>query len=56
MGAIVNLLAALQHTRLVRRLQLGTWSPNHASRSGIAVAIVLALAGVAVTTYLLGSQ
>jgi putative membrane protein len=56
MGAIVNLLAALQHTRLVRRLQKGTWSPNHASRSGIAVAIVLALAGVAVTTYLLSSQ
>src|SRR5438270_1294286 len=31
MGALVNLLAALQHTRLVRRLQKGTWSPNHAS-------------------------
>jgi putative membrane protein len=53
MGALVNLLAALQHTRLVHRLQKGTWTPNHASRSGIAVAIVLALAGVAVTTYLL---
>jgi len=56
MGAVVNLLAALNHTRLVRRLQNGTWSPNHASRSGIAVAIVLALAGVAVITYLLSSQ
>jgi putative membrane protein len=56
MGAIVNLLAALQHTRLVRRLQNGTWSPNHTSRSGIAVAIVLALAGIAVTSYLISSQ
>ena len=53
MGVIVNLLAALQHTRFVHRLRMGTWSPDHASRSGIAVAIVLALAGVAVTTYLL---
>jgi putative membrane protein len=53
LGVIVNLLAALQHTRLVHRLRMGTWSPDHASRSGIAVAIALALAGVAVTTYLL---
>src|SRR4051794_17342325 len=52
MGVIVNLSAALQHMRLVRRLQEGTWSPQ-VSRSGIAVAIALALAGVAVTIYLL---
>jgi putative membrane protein len=52
MGVVVNLLAAVQHTRLVRRLQEGTWSPQ-VSRSGIAVAIALALAGVAVTIYLL---
>jgi putative membrane protein len=53
MGVIVNLLAALQHMRLVRRLQNGTWDPNHTSRSGVAVAIALALAGIVVTTYLL---
>jgi putative membrane protein len=53
MGVIVNLLAALQHTRFVRLLRKGTWSPNHVSRSGVAVAIALALAGMAVTTYLL---
>jgi putative membrane protein len=53
MGVMVNLLAALQHTRFVHRLRMGTWSPNYTSRSGIAVAIALALAGVAVTTYLL---
>ena len=53
MGAMVNLLAALQHRRFVPRPRIGIWSPNDASRSGIAVAIALALAGVAVTTYLL---
>ena len=53
MGVMVNLLAALQYTRLVHRLRVGTRSPNYTSRSGIAVAIALALAGVAVTTYLL---
>ena len=53
MGVLVNLLAAIQHTRFVHRLRMGTWSPDYTSGSGIAVAIVLALAGVAVTTYLL---
>jgi putative membrane protein len=53
MGVMVNLLAALQYTRFVHRLRLGTWNPNHASHSGIAAAVALALAGVAVTTYLL---
>jgi putative membrane protein len=48
MGVIVNLLAALQHTRFVYRLRRGAWSPTHASRSGIAVAIALALVGAAV--------
>jgi putative membrane protein len=54
-GVIVNLLAALQHARLVQRLRMGTWSPS-TSRLGIAVAIALALVGAAVTTYLLGSS
>jgi putative membrane protein len=53
MGVVVHLLAALQYARLVHRLQMGTWSPNHASRAGITVAIALALVGIAVTTYLL---
>ncbi|MCU1311306.1 MAG: putative rane protein [Candidatus Angelobacter sp.] len=52
MGVVVNLAAALQHTRLIHRLKEGTWSPQ-VSRSGITVALALALAGVAVTIYLL---
>jgi putative membrane protein len=53
MGVLVHLLAALHYTRLVHRLQSGTWTPDHASRSRVAVAIALALAGIAVITYLL---
>ena len=53
LGVIVNLSAALQHTRLVHRLRQGTWSPNQASRAGIALAIALALVGLAVTAGLL---
>ena len=53
LGVLVNLLAAIQHARFVHRLRMGTWSPNHTSRSGIAVAVVLAVAGIFVTAYLL---
>jgi hypothetical protein len=49
---MVSLLAAIQHARFVHRLRMGTWSPHRTSRAGIAVAIMLAFAGVAVTTYL----
>jgi putative membrane protein len=52
-GVMVHVSTALQHRRFVQRLRKGTWSPNQASRSGIAVAIALALAGVGVTAYLL---
>ena len=53
LGVIANLLAALQHTRFVEQLRKGTWKPTHPSGSGIAVATALALAGLAVTIYLL---
>jgi putative membrane protein len=53
MGTLVNLAAALQHTRLVHRLRNGSWSPDHTSRWGTVVAIALALVGVVVTTQLL---
>lgn len=53
LAIIVTLSAALTHTRLVRRLRDGTWSPGQTSRSGAAVAIVLALVGVVVVLHLL---
>lgn len=53
MGVIVNLLAALLHLRLVHRLRTGTLSLDHASRAGVAIAVALALVGIAVMTNLL---
>jgi putative membrane protein len=52
-GVIVNLSAAFEHRRFVRRLRLGTWSPAYTSHSGVVIAATLAVAGLAVTTYLL---
>jgi putative membrane protein len=53
MGVMVHVLAAFQYARFVHRLREGAWSPNDKSPSGIAAAIALAVAGIAVTTYLL---
>jgi putative membrane protein len=53
MAVFVTLSAAFTHTRLVRRLRSGTWSPDQSSRSGTAVAVVLALVGVVVVVHLL---
>jgi putative membrane protein len=53
MGVLVNLSAARQHARLVQRLRNGTWTPDHTSRVGTAVAIALAFAGLVVTAHLL---
>jgi putative membrane protein len=53
MGVLVTLSAAVQNARLVHRLRDGTWTPDHTSRLGIAVAVALALVGVVVTIHLL---
>jgi putative membrane protein len=52
MGVSVNVVAALQHTRLVHRLRHGTWSPTP-SRAGLALALGLALVGLAVAVHIL---
>ncbi len=52
MGVVVNVAAAVQHVRLVRRLQKGLWTPGP-SQPAIASAIFLAAAGIAVAVYLL---
>lgn len=56
MGVIVTVVAAINHQRLVGRLQQGIWNPNQVSRSGEWVAAALACAGVVVAVYLLVSR
>ena len=53
MGVLVNLSAAFQHARLVRELRRGKWNANRPARFGMIVALTLAIAGLAVATYLL---
>ena len=53
MGVLVNLSAVFHHVRLVRELREGNWDADRPSRSGMIVAVVLGIVGLAVATYLL---
>ena len=53
MGVITNLVAVFHHVRLLDELRAGTWDADRVSRSSIIVAVALAVAGIAVTVYLL---
>jgi putative membrane protein len=51
-GVVVNLLATLHYVRLIRDLNRGMARFDEPSRLGIAVAIVLAMAGLGMAGYL----
>jgi putative membrane protein len=53
MGVLVNLSAVFHHSRLVKELREGNWDADSTARSGMIVAVVLAIAGLAVAVYLL---
>lgn len=51
-GVMVNVLAAVQHVRIIRWLRSGRPWELRASSLGIALTIVLAVIGIGLTTYL----
>lgn len=51
-GVIVNTFAGWRHLRLVRELDSGTTEFSRASRQAVAVAVFLALVGLAMAIYL----
>jgi len=53
MGVVVNIAAALNHRHLLTQLRQGTWSLERADRTGMMVAVALAIAGLIVAVYLL---
>ena len=52
LGVLVNVVAVGNHLRTVGQLRAGTWAPA-VNRSAVALAMVLALAGLAMGAYLL---
>lgn len=53
LGVIVNIVCALNHVRLVRELNSGRGTYNRPSWLAIGVALILAVVGVAMATYLI---
>ncbi|HTQ58309.1 MAG TPA: DUF202 domain-containing protein [Bryobacteraceae bacterium] len=51
-GVLVNLLSALQHVRFVRALRSGQETVERPAALAVAVALVLAVTGMAMTAYL----
>jgi len=52
LGVIVNINAVVRHIVVVRELRSGNWSAGRVSTSAIALAILLAIIGVAMVLYL----
>jgi putative membrane protein len=52
-GVLVNVVSALQHVRSVRRLNEGLTVGSHPSSLGIAVALILAVVGLAMAIFLI---
>jgi putative membrane protein len=53
-GVLVNLLAAVDHRRVIRSLRRGDTEPATKSAMGVVLAAVLAAVGVAMAVYLVG--
>jgi uncharacterized protein (DUF302 family)/uncharacterized membrane protein YidH (DUF202 family) len=53
LGVVVNIMSARQHARLIRELNAGGSGFNRPSSLGIAVAVILAVLGLAMAAYLI---
>jgi putative membrane protein len=53
LGVVVNLAAVATHIRTIRQLAAGTWQPGKVSTLAVALALLLAVIGVAMAVYLL---
>jgi putative membrane protein len=53
LGVLVLSASAIRHVSLVRELRTGTWEPGRISRNGMWLAVVLAVVGLGMASYLL---
>jgi len=52
LGVIVNVIAIYSHIATVRELRNGTWTAGRVSKGAVALAIVLAILGIGMMSYL----
>lgn len=53
LGVVMEIAATFRHLKLVRQLQSGEPFQGHVSRTAIAVAVLLAITGIALCAYLI---
>jgi putative membrane protein len=52
-GVFINIFAAMNHVRIIRELAAGTWTSGRPSKEGVALALLLAVMGVATAVYVI---
>ena len=52
LGVLINIASVIQHLSVIKKLRTNTWQPEP-SRTAIALALVLAILGVAIAIYLI---
>ena len=53
LGVLINIVAVINHLTVVRKRASGTWQPGHASKTAVALAILLAILGTGMAIYLI---
>jgi len=53
LGVIVTLIGSIQYSRTIRQLSEGRWIPGRVNRTAVTLAVVLAIIGASMATYLL---
>ena len=53
LGVIVNMIAVFSHIATIRELRNGTWTLGRVSRGAVALAVILALIGIGMMSYLI---
>ena len=55
LGVLVNVSAVTEHLRITAQLRDGNWEPGRASRNAVALALLLAVVGIAIAGYIVFS-
>jgi putative membrane protein len=53
LGVRINVVAVINHLNVTKKLASGTWQPGQASKTAVALAIVLAILGTGMAVYLI---
>jgi putative membrane protein len=53
LGVLINIVAVVNHLSVTKKLASGNWQPGQASKTAVALAIVLAILGTGMAVYLI---